>query len=214
MSLQDASFICLIIFSILGAFDGLYYHLIKFQLHKHPSSKTEHLIHTIRGYVFAGIGLLIFAHNSQGSLLYLAIALIAVDMFLEIVDIKVEKSARAPLGGIDPNESVLHVFASSFKFAAMVLILLSKPMSAFDLGADAFADDGVSTPLQIFAYGFTIVTIVVSTYSLFGEYINEYVTKQTNLLFGKTEADLEQNPSADVSIPFRRRSFGVARKRI
>ncbi len=201
MILYKISFLCLVVFSLLGAFDGLYFHLIKYKLHLQLSSQLEHKIHTARGFVFAGIGYLLFAVNSSGLLLYLACFLILIDMALEIIDIKVEKTAREPLGGIDSNESIIHVFASSFKFAAMILILLTKDAENFSIYSKLIQNVEMPIYFQVLSFGFIGTTLAVSTYSLMP-------LGGQSAIHRNAKAKLKQNTSSDVSVPFR---FSVPR---
>ena len=50
--------VSLILFVALGAFDGIYFHMIKYQLYKHHPARFEHLLHTFRGILFLPIALL------------------------------------------------------------------------------------------------------------------------------------------------------------
>ncbi len=123
--------ILLVLFCLLGAFDGLYFHLFKYKLHLHPSARKEHIIHTARAFVFVPMSLLLFVFNSEGIFLYAGIFLVLVDLGLELVDILEERKSRAPLGGISSEETAIHVFASSFKLAAITTLLLTKEAAAF-----------------------------------------------------------------------------------
>jgi hypothetical protein len=166
MSLYQAALVCLVAFCLLGAFDGLYFHLIKYRLHEHPPARLEHFIHTLRGFVFSGLGLIFFGVNSAGPLLMVGCVLVLADIVLEIVDIMVEKEARRSLGGIDPRESVLHVFASSLKFSAIVLVLLTKNPASFRLTGSILEVAPLPGELKLFAYVFSSTTFVVSLVSL------------------------------------------------
>lgn len=166
MSLYQAALACLVAFCALGAFDGLYFHLIKYRLHEHPPARLEHFIHTLRGFVFAGLGLIFFGLNSVGPLLIVGCVLVLADIVLEIIDILVEKEARRSLGGIDPKESVIHVFASSLKFSAIVLVLLTKNPASFRLTGSIIEAELLPQELRLFAYTFSATTFVVSLASL------------------------------------------------
>lgn len=159
--------ILLIGFCALGAFDGIYYHIIKYKLHLHPETALEHKIHTLRGLVFFCLGILLFAINSSGPSLLIACALVAVDIFLEIVDIKVEKNARKNIGGIDSNETVLHVFASACKFSAAILVLMQKPGDAFSLSAPFLLSSAIPSQLQYFAIAMAGGSLAATLYSAF-----------------------------------------------
>lgn len=127
--LQLMGFIFAALFVVLGAFDGIYFHLIKYQLHLHPESRLEHQVHTVRGFFLAMIGGLIFSVGShERQYLSVAVAacvtLIVIDLGLEVIDIYIERQSRKSLGGISSSEMVLHVFASSFRMAALALLLI------------------------------------------------------------------------------------------
>jgi hypothetical protein len=166
MSLYQAALACLVAFCLLGAFDGLYFHLIKYRLHEHPPARLEHFIHTLRGFVFSALGMIFFGLNSVGPLLLLGCALVLADIALEIIDILVEKEARRSLGGIDPKESVIHVFASSLKFSSIVLVLLTKNPASFRLTGSILETEALPRELRLFAYAFSATTFVVSLTSL------------------------------------------------
>ena len=126
---------CLVLFSLLGAFDGIYFHMVKYKLHEHPPAKFEHQIHTFRGLLFIPIALIFFVWNSSGMLLWFGLTLLLIDFIAEIVDIMVEKEARKELGGISSAETVIHVTATGFRMAALGIILALKPLSAYALFA-------------------------------------------------------------------------------
>ncbi len=140
---------CLLVFFALGTFDGLYFHLHVYQLHRWPQSRTEHLIHTARSFVFVPIALLLFGIDTAGTALWIGMAFVVGDLGLEVLDILVEKNSRALLGGVSPAESLLHVMATGFRMSALALCLAAKPASAWDLGARAVLTPGYP-PLQTF----------------------------------------------------------------
>jgi hypothetical protein len=78
--MYTAATILLGLFCALGVFDGLYFHLYKYKLHLYPSARREHLIHTLRAFVFVPMSFLLFVLNTGGLLLYLAIALVVLDL--------------------------------------------------------------------------------------------------------------------------------------
>jgi hypothetical protein len=108
--------VLVLLFIILGTFDGLYFHLWKYKLHLLPAARREHIIHTARAFVFVPLSTLLFVYNSAGILLWTAVALLLADAYLELIDILEERKSRAPLGGITSEESAIHVFASSSLF--------------------------------------------------------------------------------------------------
>lgn len=131
--LVEISGLFLFLFALVGAFDGIYFHLIKFKLHLNPESRIEHGIHTLRAFLLAPIVYFLFSQNSQGLSLLIGIGFIALDFLAEIFDVLVEKKSRENIGGISPLESMVHIAATSFRTVAIALVLISKPLEAYSL---------------------------------------------------------------------------------
>lgn len=162
--------VLVVLFIILGSFDGLYFHLWKYKLHLLPSARREHIIHTIRAFVFVPLSFLLFVNNSAGLLLWSAIALLVLDAYLELIDILEERKSRAPLGGITSEESAIHVFASSFKFAAIILLLTTKPSSAYLSLSPWTLEELLPAPLMYIGAAFALGSLGGGIYSLFPEF--------------------------------------------
>ena len=160
-TIQMSAVVCLALFGILGAFDGIYFHLIKYKLHRHPPAQFEHKLHTFRGFLFVPIVALFFYWNVAGPLLWLGIGLLLVDFIAEIIDIAVEKEARSELGGISSAEAAIHVTATGFRMAALAMIMVSKPIAAYDWAINPWALQPHAPPLQITA-GIFLLGIVSS----------------------------------------------------
>ena len=162
---------CLVLFSLLGAFDGIYFHMLKYKLHEHPPAKFEHQLHTFRGLLFIPIALIFFVWNSSGILLWLGIGLLLIDFIAEIIDIMVEKEARKELGGISSAETVIHVTATGFRMAALGIILAFKPLVAYaPFGSSALSS--LPTHLSFvgtsFALGLGIALLAQGLQSILG----------------------------------------------
>jgi hypothetical protein len=133
LSYYDWTFISLALFCLIGAFDGLYYHLHKYRLHLYQETKFEHQIHGARGIIFAPIAVLFFVFDVSGLPLYLGLLFLMIDTYLEVIDIKIEDKARAKLGGVSKAEAMCHIFATVFRIAALVLILKEKTWADFSV---------------------------------------------------------------------------------
>jgi hypothetical protein len=147
--LYAASVGCLVAFGVLGSFDGVYFHLMKYRLHEHRESLTEHLLHAMRGVLFTPIAYLFYVVPSAGKLLWLGLAVVAADLCVEVCDILVEKSARENLGGISPTEQVVHVMATAFRMASLAFILSTKPAAAFSWWSATVLPDALPLHVQL-----------------------------------------------------------------
>ena len=150
----------LVLFALFGAFDGVYFHMIKYRLHEHPPAQLEHQIHTFRGLLFIPIALIFFAWNSAGLLLWAGLGLLLIDLIAEVVDILVEKKAREGLGGISSAESVIHVTATGFRMGALAIVLAMKPLSAFMLTTDTAALAPLPDFLSMTGWAFAIGVMI------------------------------------------------------
>lgn len=159
--------ILLVLFVILGTFDGLYFHLYKYRLHLLPAARREHIIHTLRAFVFVPLSILLFVYNSSGLFLWAAIALVLVDAYLELIDILEERKSRAPLGGITGEESAIHVFASSFKFAAVLLMFSTKSADNYFSISPLILDEAMPLQLTIVGVAFAAGSFLGGVYSMF-----------------------------------------------
>ena len=110
------------IFLLLGAIDGLYFHLIKFKLYLHAESRREHTIHCFRALVLIPYAYAFFFEQLKGALLFLGIAAFLLDLGLEIIDVLEEQSARKIFGGLHAPECLIHILGSSAKFSAALMI--------------------------------------------------------------------------------------------
>lgn len=143
MSLTEAANIAaavlLILFALLGVFDGLFLHLWRYSLHAHAESRREHVIHTARALLFPPIVAMIFA-SSGGYLLWIGVAAAAADMVVLAIDALTEKDSRTFMGGLPRWEYVIHLFANGLHFAAIALALAAKGAACWQaaaMGCDA-----------------------------------------------------------------------------
>ncbi|HEX8999432.1 MAG TPA: hypothetical protein VGB07_06005 [Blastocatellia bacterium] len=138
--LMIAALICLALATVLGAIDGTYYHLKKYQLHLRAESRFEHQLHTIRAFLFAPIVWLLFGWNSGGWLLWLGVLAFAIDSIVELIDVLVENRSRAKLGGLSTGEYAIHVNATGLRIAAVALALAAKPVAAWSLDSPSLIE--------------------------------------------------------------------------
>jgi hypothetical protein len=130
-----AATVLLLIFAGLSLVDGLYIHLWRLRLHARPESYREHLWHTARAILFSPIVLLLFAAPTAGAVLWIGIALFAVDQVVELLDVVEERPSRASIGGLSSLEYAVHVVLITLRVAAVALVLASRPAAAWGLDA-------------------------------------------------------------------------------
>ena len=127
--------VLLLLFVGLSLVDGIYIHLWRLRLHARPESYREHLWHTARAILFAPTVLLLFAAPTAGAVLWIGIALFAVDEVVEILDVVEERPSRASIGGLSSPEYAVHVILVTLRVAAVALVLASRPAEAWSLDA-------------------------------------------------------------------------------
>jgi hypothetical protein len=130
-----AATICLILFTLLGSVDGIYFHLWKYRLYARAGSLWEHKLHTIRALLFIPMVWLLFVNNYGGLLLWSGLLVVAADLVVEMMDVLCERESRASTDGLSTGEYATHVAATSLRVTAIALILAAKPISAWSLSA-------------------------------------------------------------------------------
>src|SRR6185369_8512911 len=71
---------------LLGAVDGLYFHLWKYRLYSRPETRYEHKLHTLRAFLFIPIVWLLFGKNYGGLLLWAGVLATVADLLIELLD--------------------------------------------------------------------------------------------------------------------------------
>jgi hypothetical protein len=116
---------------VIGAIDGLYFHLWKFRLYRRPQSRLEHWTHTLRALLLPfEVGFAYLGERTSFGLWGLLLAASA-DFGIAIWDVSIERESRRDLGGLPPSESVVHFVATTFHSSGSVLAMLSWPFSAW-----------------------------------------------------------------------------------
>lgn len=132
--------ILLIGHALMGAVDGMYLHDLKYALHKHVDSFTEHIAHTLRVMAMIPLVLLLFALNTGGMLLWLAVFVLILDILFQSWDISLERKSRERYGGLSTAEYQIHILSTLFYGAALALALIAKPASAWEWASPLILD--------------------------------------------------------------------------
>jgi len=119
------SIISLLAFMILATYDGAYLHLWKYELFNKEESTFEHKTHTARALLFPLIVFLLFIDTSIIGF-WIGLALVVTDLIVLGIDAYSEKESRSFMNGLPQWEYILHLFANSFHFAAIILIIAAR----------------------------------------------------------------------------------------
>lgn len=129
-SVMEMSFLILsgllILVALLALFDGLYLHLIRYQLQNQADSRLEHLTHTVRAIFFPIILYLLFLNHNQAISFITGSLVVFLDIVALGIDAFSEKDSRAFMGGLPRWEYILHLFVNGFHFALIAVFLAVK----------------------------------------------------------------------------------------
>ncbi len=113
------------VFMILATYDGAYLHLWKYELFNRDESLFEHKTHTVRALLFPIIVYLLFVDTSIIGF-WIGLVLVLSDLIVLGIDAYSEKESRSFMNGLPQWEYILHIFANSFHFAAIILIVAAR----------------------------------------------------------------------------------------
>jgi hypothetical protein len=133
---------------LLGAVDGVYFHLRRYRLFAFPESRGEHVLHTIRAFLVLPPLALLYLADASGLCLWTAAAAIAVDQLMLALDLRAEATSRRRFGGLEPAEYQIHVVANGLHGIALALALASRPTSAWSLGACSLGASSLPVAIQ------------------------------------------------------------------
>lgn len=112
---------------VVGAMDGLYFHLWKLQLFRRTESRREHLAHGLRAVLMAPTAFVALCDATSlphSIRVFSLLGLIVVDAAVGVWDVLLERRSRVRTGGLQPPEYLVHVvvtalhsFAEAFAIA-------------------------------------------------------------------------------------------------
>lgn len=118
--------VLLILFALLGLYDGFYLHIFKYKLYENPASRNEHITHTIRGILFPGILYFLYLRQDCTACFYIGMAFVLADIATLFADAWLEKDSRDFMGGLPRWEYIIHLFVNGFHFASIAVFLVIK----------------------------------------------------------------------------------------
>jgi hypothetical protein len=115
----------LVLFAILGIFDGLYLHIFKYRLYAHSESRFEHFTHTVRALLFPAI--LYFLYLCEDTFaFFIGLVAVMIDLVVTGIDAYVEKDSRSFMGGLPRWEYIIHLTVNGVHFASIAVFLVLK----------------------------------------------------------------------------------------
>src|SRR4030095_17082819 len=90
---------------LLGAIDGLYFHLRRYRLFAFPDSRGEHLLHTVRAFLVLPPAALLYLADAAGLYLWSHAAAIVLDQLMLALDLREEATSRRRFRGLQPAET-------------------------------------------------------------------------------------------------------------
>src|SRR5262245_57092348 len=103
----------------LGALDIALFHSIAHGIRSHADSRTELIVHSLRGPTYCMLFILIPNFAMHGMWFWGLIAIFAFDVGISIWDFALERRSRQFLGGLPSGEYVLHLILAMI-FGALV----------------------------------------------------------------------------------------------
>lgn len=140
MNLFDLSAILVILFSLLSMVDGVYLHLYRFKLHTRQASRREHVIHGVRGLLLIPTLLFVLSGTTSGTLLWLGLAFVLIDIGVTLADVLEEQESRAFQGGLPRYELALHAALTVLHLGAITASLAARPTAAFITTTDVHVE--------------------------------------------------------------------------
>lgn len=119
--------------SAVGAVDVLYYHLHRFRLFAQEGSVAEEITHLLRHVTFLLVIALLSSGSASPAVDRAILALLAIDLVNSAVDVLLERSSRAPLGGLPSGEYLVHflgTFGTGLAAASYLYERRSLPLAA------------------------------------------------------------------------------------
>ncbi|MBT6391267.1 MAG: hypothetical protein HOJ69_08540, partial [Candidatus Marinimicrobia bacterium] len=126
-----AATVFMVLFGLMSIVDGLYYHDYKYKLYLHKESILEHIMHTFRAVAFPLVVYYLFQNDFGGWMMMVGVFVAFIDIILLAIDVRIEGHSRDRYGGLSNGEYATHLFANTFHYVSIALILGAKPAEAW-----------------------------------------------------------------------------------
>ncbi len=126
-----AATVFMVLFGLMSIVDGMYYHDYKYKLYLHKESILEHIMHTFRAVAFPLVVYYLFQNDFGGWMMMVGVFVAFIDIILLAIDVRIEGHSRDRYGGLSNGEYATHLFANTFHYVSIALILGAKPAEAW-----------------------------------------------------------------------------------
>jgi hypothetical protein len=110
---------------LIGAVDGVYFHLWKYKLYARRASRLEHVIHSLRA-VLLPLTLWFGYVAPREPAMFVVFGLVELcDFGLVVWDVSIENASRRDLGGLSTAEYLVHVVATTLHSGSIALAMAS-----------------------------------------------------------------------------------------
>jgi hypothetical protein len=161
-SIAATAAILLALFGPLSMIDGVYLHLVRYRLWARRESRREHLLHTLRAFLFIPVALFVLS-GATGAAFVIGMVALAIDQLVELFDVIEENASRREIGGLPRGEYALHIVLVTLRASVVALALALRPGWAWSISAHGSASPALAWLGEVsmqFVPGAVIVALV------------------------------------------------------
>ncbi len=145
----------------IGVIDFVYNHIYRYRLHTQATSFQEHSLHTLLTLVLTvTVVMLVFVEmGTLGFAVFLGVQACAV--IFTLWDVSIEPASRAPLGGLPPDECLIHTIVFLIHGAFLWAVITNANLLVHGAGFGAWRWPSLPTFLLVDVVIFAVVAVGV-----------------------------------------------------
>jgi len=118
-----AAFYLLMLVGFVGSYDVFYWHWYRLQLFRLRDARHENLTHAFRALLFAVMILTVMHVDARGMWWPLYPVLLGLEVTNTLTDVVLEPHSRKKIGGLPPQEYIIHIFLSLMTGGALASVV-------------------------------------------------------------------------------------------